>query len=118
LPQDLFVLWKDARVMFGVDLPTVDFDVKDPPPALNQFGFNACGVPNCVRQTGGFGQVVSLHTVGNADLHRLSSSLQENNDRRFPSTSRSTIAPRSLYFIGRSRQMLAGNRGFFEKPGF
>jgi hypothetical protein len=57
--------------MLGIDPAAVHFDVEDPAPARNQFGFNAFRVPDRIRQTGGFGQVVSLCAVCDADLHRV-----------------------------------------------
>jgi hypothetical protein len=72
LPQNFLVLRKDSGVVLGVDLPAINFDVEDPSGALDQFRIDAFGVPNGIRQTGGFGQVVSLSTVGNANLHRFS----------------------------------------------
>ncbi len=63
------MLRKLSRVIFGIYLPAVDFDVEDSPAAFNQFGINALGVPNGIRQTGGFGQVVSRDAVEDRDVH-------------------------------------------------
>ena len=68
---------KLSGILLGINLPAVDFDVEDPAMTFNQFGIDAVGVPNRIRQTGGFGQVVSLTAVGNPNLHRFDSSVMK-----------------------------------------
>lgn len=60
---------KHSGLMLGVDSAAVDFHVEDPAPSCDQLGLNAFCIPNCIRQTGGFGQVVSLGAIGNPYLH-------------------------------------------------
>lgn len=83
LLQDLLMLRKHSRLMFGVDPAAVHFDVEDSAPAGNQLGLNAFGVPNRIRQTGGFGQVVSLCTICDANLHRDNPPLPSTTNGRF-----------------------------------
>jgi len=71
--QDFAVLGESADLMLAEDQSAVDFDIEDAPGAFDQLGFQACGFPDCSRQTDGFRGVVSHDAVGDADLHRLSS---------------------------------------------
>jgi len=58
------MLRKLAGFMLAVDQVSIDFDIENPPAAFDQFDFNSVLVLDCVCQTGSFGLVVSLHTVG------------------------------------------------------
>lgn len=60
---------KAIGLMFRVDQFSIDDDVKDSATAFDQFCFSSGCLSNCVRQTGGLRGVVSLHTVGDTDLH-------------------------------------------------
>ena len=56
-------------VVFGEDQVTIDDDVKDPARAFDEVGLDAERAFDCLRQTGGLGQVVSHPAVLDADLH-------------------------------------------------
>ena len=69
--EDFLVFGEAAHVLLAPDLGAVDVDVEDPARTLDQFGLDLERLLQCVRQTGGSGQVVSLAAVLDADLHRL-----------------------------------------------
>lgn len=57
------------------DLLTVEVDLERPAPGADELGVDARLGPDDVRQTGGSGEIVSLHAVGDGQLatHGLSS---------------------------------------------
>ena len=55
--------------VFAEDQVTVDDDVEYPVRALDELGLDAVLAFDCLRQTGGLGQVVSHNAVFDADLH-------------------------------------------------
>lgn len=55
--------------MLGVDQVSIHNDVEDSAAAFDQFRLDSRRFLNGIRQTGGLRGVVSLHAVGNADLH-------------------------------------------------
>ena len=63
------MLWKAVFFVLGEDQIAVDDNVKDPARTFDEFGLDAELALDCIRQTGGLGQVVSHATVFNADLH-------------------------------------------------
>jgi hypothetical protein len=56
-------------LVFAVDEPAVRLNVEDAAGTLDELGVEAVLALDGGRQTGGPGVVVSLHAVGNADLH-------------------------------------------------
>lgn len=72
LLQNLFVGWEAVGFMLRVDVTAVDFDVENATLALDEFGFDAGCLLDRVRQTGGLGSVISLHTVRYGNVHRFS----------------------------------------------
>ena len=58
-----------AGVVLGVDQCAVDVDVEDPARARDQECFGAERIFELGRQTDGIGLVVSLHAVGDRDIH-------------------------------------------------
>jgi hypothetical protein len=69
LCDDFFVLWEAANVFFAPDLRAVDMHVENTARALDHFSVYAELALNRFRQTGGGGEVVSLHAVFDADFH-------------------------------------------------
>ena len=69
LVEDLVVLGEAAGVVLGIDEFTVHLDVKDALAAFDELGFDVPSLPDCRRQTGGVGEVVSNDAVGDRDLH-------------------------------------------------
>ncbi|GEM_PF-2481179 len=69
LAEDFVVLGELAGLMLRVDESAIDLHIENPAAAFDEFGINPGSCFDCVRQTGGFGRVVSLNAVGNADLH-------------------------------------------------
>jgi len=63
------VLGKLTGLVLRVDESAVDLHIKNPSAAFDEFRDDPGGCFDCVRQTGGFGRVVSLNAVSNADLH-------------------------------------------------
>ena len=55
--------------MLRVDEVSIHDDVKNSAAAFDQFRLDTRRFFDCVRQTGGLRGVVSLHAVGDADLH-------------------------------------------------
>jgi hypothetical protein len=68
--QDLVGLGKAPNLVLRKDASAVDLDVEDAVVTLDEFGFDAELATNRGRQTGGRGQVVSTHAVGDRDPHR------------------------------------------------
>ena len=68
--QDLVVLGKAPRLVFAVDQVSVGFDVENTALALDELGLDSEFVLDRFRQTGGLGQVVSLHAIGDRHVHR------------------------------------------------
>jgi hypothetical protein len=67
--QNFVVLGKTPRLLFAEDDDAVGSYVKHAAAAGDEFGDNTQRFLDCIRQTGGFGQVVSLRAVGDAHLH-------------------------------------------------
>ena len=67
--QHLGRLGKSPRLLLGVDLSSVDEDVKDPTAALDELRFEPPLLPNRSRQTGGLGKKVSSRAVGDRNPH-------------------------------------------------
>jgi len=63
------VLGELTGLMLRVDESAIDLHVKNSTATFDEFRINPGGCFDCVRQTGGFGRVVSLNAVSNADLH-------------------------------------------------
>ncbi|MCG3138363.1 MAG: hypothetical protein HJJLKODD_02226 [Phycisphaerae bacterium] len=69
---DNFLMFREsANLMLAEDQLTINLHIKYPAGTLDHFRFYAELFTNGVRQTGGFGSVVSLHAVGNRNLHIL-----------------------------------------------
>jgi hypothetical protein len=69
--EDLGVLREPPCIVLREDLPAVDDDVEDAAAPLDELGRDARLLLDRGRQTGGLRLVVSLHAVGDRDLHRL-----------------------------------------------
>jgi len=63
------MLRKATGFVFAVNEPAVNLDVEDASGPLDERWLNAEFVLDGGRQTGGFRVVVSLHAVGNGDVH-------------------------------------------------
>ena len=69
-PREYFsVVWKPSLFVFGEDQLAVHDDVVDAPAPSDELGVEAACLPDCGRQTGGPGEIVSARAVGDADLH-------------------------------------------------
>ena len=64
------MLGEAAGLVLAEDQVAVEADIEDPAGALDQFGFYPVFALDCLRQTGGLGQVVSLLTVLDRNVHR------------------------------------------------
>ncbi len=60
---------KATGLMFRVNQPTINNDIKDATASLDQFGDHPRLSLNGVRQTGGLRGVVSLHAICDRNLH-------------------------------------------------
>jgi hypothetical protein len=69
LRQDLVVGREATGFVLGVDALAIDDDIEDAVLAADQARLGARLLPDSGRQTGGPGQVVSTHAVGDLDLH-------------------------------------------------
>lgn len=69
--HDFIGLRKPARRLLREDSAPVDGDLEDSATALDEHRRDADCLLDPGRQTGGPGQVVSLHAVGDRDLQRL-----------------------------------------------
>jgi hypothetical protein len=58
--------------MFGINQVPIHDDVKDSAAALDQLRLDTRCLLDRVRQTGGLGSVISLHTVRYGNVHRFS----------------------------------------------
>ena len=67
------MLRESPGFVLAVNQFPIDLYVEDAPGPLNQFGLDAVLLLDRGRQTGGLRQVVSLHTVFDADLHSVCS---------------------------------------------
>jgi hypothetical protein len=63
------VLGEAAGFFLAVDEAAVGDDVEDSAAAFDELGGDACFGFDCIRQTGGLGEVVSLYAVGDGNLH-------------------------------------------------
>ncbi len=72
LRDHLVVLGKNSRVVFRVDLFSIGNDIKDASAALDQLALDSGCCPHCIRQTDGFGGVVSLDAVRDGNVHWVS----------------------------------------------
>jgi hypothetical protein len=69
LPEDLVVLGETVDVVLAEDHLAVDHDVKDASSTLDQSRLDTAVVLDRGGQTGRLGFVVSLHAVGDRNLH-------------------------------------------------
>lgn len=60
---------KNSRVVFRVDLFSIGDDIKDASAAFDQLALDSGCCPHCIRQTDGFGRVVSLDAVRDGNVH-------------------------------------------------
>jgi hypothetical protein len=63
------VFGKPSGLMLRVNQLVVDLHVEDAAPPLDQLGINPELLFELFRQTGGFGEVVSLYAILNRDMH-------------------------------------------------
>lgn len=64
-----------ARLVLGIDQLPIHGDIEDAAAALDQLRLDSRSLLDRVRQTGGVGEVVSLHAVCDRDVHRVLVSL-------------------------------------------
>jgi len=69
LVEHLVVLGEAADLVLAEDEPPIRLDVEDPARTLDELGLDPELLLDRGRQTGGLGQIVSLHAIGDADLH-------------------------------------------------
>jgi hypothetical protein len=67
LLQNLIVLGKSSGLMFRVDHTAIDFHIEDASASRDQFDVVTAPGFDRIRQTGGFGLIVSLHAVRDRD---------------------------------------------------
>jgi len=68
--KNLGVFGKPIDVVFAEDHLPVDDDIEYSTGALDQSGLDLAVILDCGGQTGRLGFVVSLHAVGDRNLHR------------------------------------------------
>ena len=73
LLQNLLVSREAVGFVFAEDHLAIDDDVEDTAFAFDQRRIDSGCSFDRFRQTGGLGRVVSLHAIGNRNLHRQSS---------------------------------------------
>lgn len=66
------MLGKNSGVVFRVNLFPVGDDIKDASAASDQLALDSGCCSHRVRQTDGFGRVVSLNTVRDGNVHEVS----------------------------------------------
>lgn len=71
LVDDLVVFGEPARVVFRPDLRAIDVYVEHAPGTFDELGRDAEALFECIRQTGGLGEVVSLAAILDAEFHRV-----------------------------------------------
>jgi len=67
--DDFALVGKTAGLMFGIDELSVQDHIENPVRAFDELRLGAELFFDPGRQTGGFGQVVSRHAVGDGDPH-------------------------------------------------
>ena len=72
LCDDLIVFRKDSGVVLRVNLVAIGDDIKDTSAAFDQFALDTSCCSHCIRQTDGFGRVVSLDAVRAGHVHDAS----------------------------------------------
>jgi len=70
LEQDLIVLGETLQLVLAKNPFSIDPHVEDSVLTPNECRVDAEALPDGGRQTGGPGQVVSRHAIGDGDLHR------------------------------------------------
>ena len=63
---------KNSGVVLRVDLSAIGDDIKDASTAFNQLTLDTGCCSHCIRQTDGFGRVVSLDAVRDGNVHDAS----------------------------------------------
>ena len=71
LRDHLVVLGENSGVVFRVDLFAIGDDIKYASTAFDQLALDTCCCSHCVRQTDGFGRVVSLDAVRDRNVHSV-----------------------------------------------
>ncbi len=71
LRENLVVLGEAVDRMFAEDHLTVDHDVEDASTSLDESALDAVVILDGGGQTGRLGLVVSLHAVGDGDIHAV-----------------------------------------------
>jgi hypothetical protein len=69
--EDLVLRRKTAGRSFREDHPAVGDDVEDTAAPFDEIRLDAEMLPDCGRQTGGPGQVVSLAAIGDGQVHAV-----------------------------------------------
>ena len=70
MPENLVVLGEAVDVVLAEDHLAVDDDIEDSSGAFDQSGVDLAVILDRGGQTGRLGFVVSLHAVGDRNLHR------------------------------------------------
>ncbi len=65
------MLRKNSGVVLGVDHFSIGDDIKNASAALDQLALDTCCCFHGIRQTDGFGRVVSLDAVRDGNVHLL-----------------------------------------------
>ncbi len=71
------MLGKPTGLVLRVDEPAIDLHIEYSTLPLDEFGIDSGSCLDRVRQTDGFGRVVSLNAVSNADLHFQAPSIDD-----------------------------------------
>ena len=80
--EDVRFVGERAGFVFAEEQVVVDFDVEDAAAAADELRSDTEGAFDFGRQTGGAGEVVSLHAVGNGHDHGFLLDLSVNGGRR------------------------------------
>ncbi len=72
LRDDFIVFRKNSGVVLRVNLLAFGDDIEDASAAFDQLALDTCRCSHCIRQTDGFGRVVSLDAVRDGNVHDAS----------------------------------------------
>ncbi len=70
--KNLARIREPARFELGENEFTIDFDIEDPVSPGDQLGLNSQTLTQFIRQTGGFGFVVSYRAIMDLNFHGVS----------------------------------------------
>lgn len=124
--EHLVIFRKASGLVFAEDQLVVGLHIKNSAGAGNELGVDIHLLLDRIRQTGGFGQVVSLRAIGDADFHEaLRSKLQGGPTRRrclivgtgsrWGKSNQATKWWGSARIFGHRRRVGSAHRGFDPK---